>query len=281
MPDWKSPRPLKRFLLLVAALDLRLLVTELLEERNILPRGLAHAVSFTGRGRAELGGRTPGLVERDDMFNPITSGDFQQFGAVEVTPRNYYRLLESGQNVLLYPGGAKEALSKRTDYPLFWPDRLDFVRTAAKFNATIVPISSVGMADSVWVVAEPQEFLDSPIFGGRVRAFNTNASAGPVRTAEETPVEQVIGFPLAFPKMPARNYFLFGTPIRLTKVDPKDKKACAQVYDEARGEVERGLADLARVRKHDPFRSTPRRMGYERIFGTTAPTFPIDKLNRP
>jgi hypothetical protein len=49
--------------------------------------------------------------------------------------------MESGQDVLLFPGGAKEALNGNKSYPLYWPDKVDFVRTAAKFNATIVPVA--------------------------------------------------------------------------------------------------------------------------------------------
>lgn len=38
-------------------------------------------------------------------------GNFMgKLGAVPVTPRNMYRLVKAGEAVLLYPGGAKEAL---------------------------------------------------------------------------------------------------------------------------------------------------------------------------
>lgn len=38
-------------------------------------------------------------------------GEFMgKLGAVPVTPRNMYRLVKAGEAVLLYPGGAKEAL---------------------------------------------------------------------------------------------------------------------------------------------------------------------------
>jgi len=249
-------------------------VAELYEDRGIFPRGLAHPITFAAskdRPR-ELLGRTPGLL---DGFDPYR--DFQQFGAVEVTPRNYYRLMQTGQAILLFPGGAQEALSRRNDYPLFWPDKeVDFVRTAAKFNATILPLSSVGMADSVQVLAEPQELLRLPFIGDRVREFNMNVSAARYDSQED----DTIGFPLALPKLPARNYFIFGKPIPLHNVDPKDKLACAKVYREVRDEVRRGLDDILRAREIDPFLYTPRRLLYERVYGKKAPTFPVDELNK-
>lgn len=36
-----------------------------------------------------------------------------KLGAVPVTPRNMYRLVNAGEAVLLYPGGAKEALHQK------------------------------------------------------------------------------------------------------------------------------------------------------------------------
>ena len=132
----------------IVGLDLNLIIGELLEECDLVCRGLAHPVVFnqTSRGNPELHGRTPGLV------SPVGGGGgrgggntnsfstFEKFGAVAVTPRNYYRLMQSGQNALLFPGGVKDVFQTDSSYPLLWPDKPDFVRTAARFNATIVPL---------------------------------------------------------------------------------------------------------------------------------------------
>jgi pimeloyl-ACP methyl ester carboxylesterase len=132
------------------AADMRLWIADLYEQRGIFARGLAHPVTFMAptssrKTRPELGWRTPGIVQGNRpqtppiaLANPM---EFEKFGAVMVTPRNYYRLMESGQNALLFPGGAKEALNGNKSYRLYWPDKVDFVRTAAKFNATIVPVA--------------------------------------------------------------------------------------------------------------------------------------------
>lgn len=109
----KVPRPEEPLLIVAnhqfAALDLRILAAELIEQRGIWPRGLAHPVTFitTKDLPGELSGRTPGLLVNRNPFN----GEFQQFGAVEVSPRNYYKMLQAGFDALLFPGGAKEALT--------------------------------------------------------------------------------------------------------------------------------------------------------------------------
>lgn len=259
-----------------AALDLRVFMAELIEHRNIYPRGLAHPVAFPpNQEKNELHGRTPGLVNGGQP-NPF-NGDLQTFGAVVVTPRNYYRLLQSGQDALLFPGGAREAFSGRKDYPLLWPDKVDFVRTAARFNATIVPLSAIGMVDSVNVLAETEDVFKLPFIGERAKATSQNVTSARYDQRNE---DELFGFPLFTLKLPSRNYFLFGKPISARDIDPNDKEACARLYKEVQSTVRTGLDDLLRARERDPFRSTPKRLAYERVFGKKSPTFPLEELNR-
>lgn len=250
-----------------------MLVSQLLEDRDLLIRGLAHPVAFLGTQTNNLQGRTPGLG--DDSRNPV-NGDFQQWGAVMVTPRNYYRMLQSGQNALLFPGGAREALSGQPGYPLMWPNKLDFVRTAARFNATIVPLSAIGMLESLNVVAEPDQILNLPFIGERARAWSSNITAA---RYDEKNDEESLFFPIAIPKLPARNYFLFGRPIDTTSIDPQDLEACNRVYRQTQDAVRKGLDDLLQAADKDPYKDPVRRLAYERLFGRQAPTFSIDELN--
>lgn len=264
----------------IVGLDMSLFLTDLLEQRNITTRGLAHPVAFMGQRRGkqyigELGGRTPGLRTQSPAI-AIVDG-FEKYGAVLVTPRNYYRVLQTGQNALLFPGGAAEAQSGNKSYPLYWPEKVDFVRTAARFNAIIVPLSAIGMNDGVNVIAETKDLLNLPILGERIRRSNANVTSARYDRKNES---DLIGFPLISPTLPARNYFLFGKPIDTANVDPSDKDACELVYKEAQDAVRRGIDDLLVAREHDPYKSTPQRLIYELMFGKEAPTFPVDKLNR-
>ena len=70
-----------------------LIVSQLVEDREIYVRGLAHPIIFQASSTGNNGFADP---------------DFLKFGAVEVTPRNYYRLMETGQAALLFPGGVRE-----------------------------------------------------------------------------------------------------------------------------------------------------------------------------
>lgn len=158
-----------------------MIIAELLTERGIAARGLAHPIVFQG-GNGFGGGAGPTgppqrIVKRNkDGQLDRPKGDFQTFGAVMVTPKNFYRLMATGQTGLLFPGGVREVFhGKGEDYQLFWPEKTDFVRVAARFNATIVPISAVGSADSANILLSAEEMLDLPFgLGDRLRNSSEN-----------------------------------------------------------------------------------------------------------
>jgi len=143
---------------------------------------------------------------------------------------------------------------------------VDFVRTAARFNATIVPFGAVGLLDSFNVVLE------------EIPAFGQNNSTTPAARYDEKNQTDLTP-PLALPSIPARNYFLFCEPISTKDIDPRDKDACAQVYQKAKADVRRVIDDLIRARAKDPFSDTLKRVAYEKLIGRKAPTFPLEHLN--
>lgn len=57
---------------------------------------------------------------------------------------------------------------KGEEYRLFWPDRPEFVRMAARYGATIVPFAGVGAEDSVEMLLEPEEVRRIPILGSMI-----------------------------------------------------------------------------------------------------------------
>lgn len=262
-------------------MDLGLIIAELIEEREMIARGLAHPVIFGAAGGGG-GGGGGGLGGAGGLV-----GDFQTFGAVMVTPKNYYRLMSTNQNAMLFPGGVREVFHNKDEaYQLFWPDdnedgssRSDFVRTAAKFNATIIPFSAVGAFDSYNLLVQPRDVGELP-FGLGERAKNFTDNVVSARFNQDMAEESFVP-PLAVPKpLQARHYFIFGTPLKTTDLDSKDREGCRMVYKKAKMEVQRGLDDLVEVRAKDPFGDTLKRLRYEAIWGKKAPTFPVDELNR-
>jgi 1-acyl-sn-glycerol-3-phosphate acyltransferase len=257
--------------------------------KNGIPvRGLAHPVIFQGGTVPGSGkklqknrhlGRVPGEKPSTDENNNNAQNvqKFEEFGAVMVTPRNFYRLMQTGQNALLFPGGVREVFhGKDESYQLFWPEKVDFVRTAARFNATIVPVSAVGMADSFNFLLDSKELLDIPVLGNRAKKFADNVTAARFDTNNE---DESFLPPIVAPGFPSRNYFVFGKPIYTHQIDPKDKDGCKETYMNIQKEMTTAFHDILEAREKDAFKDAAPRLVYERLIGQQAPTFKIDELN--
>mmetsp|Transcript_44922 Transcript_44922/g.72151 ORF Transcript_44922/g.72151 Transcript_44922/m.72151 type:complete len:225 (+) Transcript_44922:193-867(+) len=189
---------------------------------------------------------------------------FKQFGAVPVSGRNLDTLMRERKPSLLFPGGVREVYHKKgEDYKVIWPEKGEFVRAAAKHNATIVPFSAIGIADSFRMVADSNDILNAPIVGDYVQQ---RASLLPKARDNETFVA-----PLSIPQLPARFYFLFGKPVETFNLDYKDKEECQRVYESIRRDVEVGIDMLLAERDKDPFREYPARLFYETVNQKPAP----------
>jgi len=207
-----------------------------------------------------------------------------EFGAVRVSGRNLIRLLQNGENVLLFPGGVREAYRRKNEeYQLFWPQRAEFVRMAAKYGATIVPFAAVGVDDSLEIILDAEELKNTPILGQMVSARTEGlpqarrgvSAAGSGKNGEEE--QESFISPLAVPKLPPRRlYFLFQKPITTSAEDLKDRVRCEELYNEVKGQVQGGLDYLLSKRKEDAYEDFGKRVVYEATrMGKQAPTFPL------
>mmetsp|Transcript_8266 Transcript_8266/g.14960 ORF Transcript_8266/g.14960 Transcript_8266/m.14960 type:complete len:631 (-) Transcript_8266:1047-2939(-) len=213
-------------------LDLPLLMDRLLTKHNIELRPFAHASHF-------------------EILSKLTQGRWgdiaEAFGAVRATPRNYFRLLSMNQNILLYPGGAREVCRRRGDeyYAVKWKDEVDFVRPAVKFNALIVPVSAIGADDSVELILDTEEQLEFPILGGLIKNI-VSQNGGDLEHLH--PIT-------TFPK-PERMYFQFHSVIDCSQYSMDQS---SEIYDRVRSNVENGIQDLIQYRNRDPQRSLVKR----------------------
>lgn len=98
------------------AADMYPMIQEFVQELGILPRGLAHPVVFAGPDVLAEAGAQGGMAGAGGNNSPEDrqAGAMQfgsllsTYGAVPVSGRNMHKLLEQGEMVLLYPGGARE-----------------------------------------------------------------------------------------------------------------------------------------------------------------------------
>jgi hypothetical protein len=186
--------------------------------------------------------------------------------------------MQTGQNALLFPGGVREVFhGKNESYQLFWPEKVDFVRTAARFNATIVPVSAVGMADSFNFLLESDEILNLPIIGQKAKDSAKNITAARFDMNNE---DELFVPPLVTPSLPSRNYFIFGKPVHTHEIDPKDKELCKQTYLNIQDDMNLGFHQILEARETDTFKDGGPRLAYEKVTGRQAPTFRIEEINK-
>ncbi|CAL5330389.1 unnamed protein product [Camellia sinensis] len=270
------------------------LVEEFLMEKNVMIRGMTHPALFTHRAES-----------RSHEFTYLDL--LKVFGALPVTPSNLFKLFSAKSHVLLYPGGAREALHRKGEtYKLFWPDQPEFVRMAARFGATIVPFATVGEDDIAealvlgslrfklsypfvrhlifygapslfnGLVVDYDDLMRIPVVNDYLREFNRDGVR--LRTEMEGEIaKQDFYFPGLLPKIPGRFYYLFGKPIQTKGKEAmlKDRENAKELYLQIKSEVERNIAFLIKKREEDPYRGIIERSIYQATSGPiqNIPTF--------
>ncbi|KAF9681673.1 hypothetical protein SADUNF_Sadunf05G0026400 [Salix dunnii] len=242
---------------MLLGLELPSLVEAFLREKNIMIRGMAHPMAFSGG------------LETSAEFGMI---DWMKvMGAVPVTASNIYRLLSTNSHVLLYPGGVREAFHyKGEEYKLIWPKQQEFVRMAARFGATIVPFGAVGEDDIAELVLDYNDLMKIPVVNGYIR----DVARKSIKIRDDSQGEvanQMFYLPGLLPKVPGRFYFLFGKPIETKGKGEilEDKENANQLYLHIKSEVESCLAYLLKKREDDPHRSIIDRTVYRALRSPT------------
>ena len=145
------------------------------------------------------------------------------------------------------------------------------MRVAARYNATIVPVSAIGADESFEMLADADELLRVPFFGAK--AAQTDA-----RTPKAMPGERFVT-PLSLPApwRFRRFYFRLGAPIETASIDADDRTACADTYGRVRASVEEGIDYLLDRRAGDPFERPLPRLAFEAACNWTrrAPSFDV------
>ncbi len=204
---------------LFGMLDAPLLFAHLYQEKNIFLRSLGDHVHF----------RVP--LWRDWLT---------KVGAVDGTRENCATLMQAGECILVFPGGAREVSKRKGEsYRLVWGNRMGFARMAIEHGCTIVPFAAVGVEDAFDIVKDADDFFKTP-FGQLARALGLRDDMVP-------PLVR-LSLRGGMPK-PERFYFGFGTPIA-----PHAHGAEEQLRDRTKAAVESLIADLQRVQNSDPER---------------------------
>ncbi|PAN13298.1 hypothetical protein PAHAL_2G326900 [Panicum hallii] len=249
---------------MLLGLELGPMVTGVLSSTGVHIRGLAHPFMFD---------------KNSEQIMP-DSAHFDHhriMGAVPVTAANFYKLLADKEFVLLYPGGAREALHRKgEEYKLFWPDQPEFVRMASRFGATIIPFGVVGEDDICDLLLDYNDLQKLPFYDMLDKVLTRDGlklrtdSMGELQDQGMHPV-------VVAPKVPGRFYIVFGKPIetRGREKELRDRDEAQRLYLQVKSEVESCINYLKEKREKDPYRSILHRLLYQAVHGpnTEIPTF--------
>jgi len=214
---------------LFAVLDWPLIMAELYHEKGIFLRSLA-----------------------DRMHYHISAwSDFLgHLGIVEGSPKNCAALMEAGEHILVYPGGAREICKRKDEaYALTWKERTGFARMAIKHQYPIVPFASVGPDNTYSILADADDIMASPL-GTLLKETGIYKSV--LRNGDLIPpIARGLGL-TPFPR-PERFYFSFGKPIDTTRYTGKrvTKKRLMDLREEVEASIYDQIKTLLHYREQD------------------------------
>ena len=183
-----------------------------------------------------------------------------RLGAVRGTRANCARLFEAGEQVIVFPGGAREVNRRKgEDYQLIWKQRIGFARMAIGHGVPIVPFASVGVDDMFEILVDASDVLDSPV-GDCLRSAGILGQAW-FRGGDVIPSLARGKGPAGLPRF-ERQYFYFGAPIDTTRFAglADDRDTCFALRDEVQRSIERGVEALKARRARDPERYPAQRL---------------------
>lgn len=156
-------------------------------------------------------GTLPRLLSDELLMSSPLADNFLKMGQVLANQEVCKALMQAGQSVMVFPGGAKEGATKRNERnKLVWGSRTGFVRMAIECGFTITPFAHVG-PDDMWDFWMDGNELANTAFGRllkRILADKFDESIIP-------PIPKgLAGSPIPRPE---RLYIAFGEPIDLSK----------------------------------------------------------------
>lgn len=179
---------------------------------------------------------------------PLWRSYLQRLGVVEGTRDNCRKLMEAGESVLVFPGGAREVFKRKGEqYQLIWKQRTGFVQMAIENGYDIIPFASLGPDDSYSILIDANDI--NGWIGSRLK--QTTLYQKGLRNGDIIPpITRGLGF--TFIPRPERFYFSFGRPISTNALSGKtDNQTLLSVREQVAESIYDQLDDMKKVREQD------------------------------
>ena len=188
-----------------------------------------------------------GLGDKFLFANPSVGDFILKRGAVMGHPEVCSALMKAGQDLMVFPGGAHEAVKPASmKYELQWKERYGFVKLAARHGYTIMPFGLVGPDEFYGHLMEGQDIPASAL-GKLLKRLGLLTADTRSDMLPPIPVGALGSF---FPK-PQRCYLGFGEPIDLARYAGRTprKKELQAIRAAVAEQIETQLAELLFTRE--------------------------------
>lgn len=171
----------------------------------------------------------------------------QLMGFVRGSRENCDAMMNAGEHIIVYPGGARETCKRKgEEHQLTWKNRTGFARMAIDHGYDIVTVAQVGADDSFDIIADTDEIMESR-FG---QWLKSSGIAGKFFKDGDTfpPLVRGIG-PTLIPR-PERQYINYGARISTAEYAGKadDKEALWDLRTRVENQLELQIVNL-RIQK--------------------------------
>jgi 1-acyl-sn-glycerol-3-phosphate acyltransferase len=190
------------------------------------------------------------LSDRGHFRVPLWRDLLVQQGSVLGSRENCAALMRQRENVLVFPGGAREVFKHKGEaYRLIWKERFGFVQLAIEHGYTITPYATVGAEESLDVVLDAGDYMRSPV--GRYLT-SSGIAERLLRGGEELP-PLVRGLALTPLPRPEKMYFVVGKPLdmRPYRGRHEDPGTLRRVRDRVARQLESLIAEGREHRSRD------------------------------
>lgn len=209
----------------------------------------------------ERGIRVRTLADHQHYDIPIWRDMVERSGGVEGTRENCSKLMERGEHIMVFPGGAREVSKRKGEqYQLTWKRRIGFCKMAIQHGYNIVPFASVGPDDMYDIVVDAEDVIHSPV-GKLLKKAGLLEKKGLLRGGDIImPLTRGIGF-TALPR-PERFYFSIGDEIDVSRFQGKDndEESLFDLRDEVAFAIQNLIGEMLTVRENDIDKGIVRRV---------------------
>lgn len=191
-----------------------------------------------------------GLGDRGHFKVPYWGELLTRHGMVLGSPEVCSTLMQAGQHVLVFPGGAREVMRRKGEaYNLIWKQRAGFARLAIEHGYDIIPFGSVGPDESFRILFDANDVIKP---GWRQKLAEKTGLLKLTRGGDFIPPIAVGLGPTLIPR-PQRYYFGFGSriPTEHLKGQQADKDVVWTVRQQVASAVEGQISRLRTYREED------------------------------